>query len=289
MNLGSFVALVVLVAGTVSAEFYWKDNKIVRQAELGNDALLKDTIVGQPTLNSLNSLNSIVVSSDAQKQMAITTPQQPVPTDLQSIKFDCTGKPTGPNKDPKYCDVYHACVFGKQSKTYACDQMGERFYYDENLQRYISNSHENVFQILFILLDRFLDASLLRTIHKPVRATLISLKSELNWRRSAVSTVRTQATPTVTASLNNNNRNPLTRTLVAHSTVAVNIRAAVQCIQVVVASTQAVVVANTQAVVVANIQAPDRHHLPHGNNMLSKTSSLLAKVPINLIFLESKT
>lgn len=133
--LGSFVILVAVLVGNSSAEFYWKDNKIVRQSEIANDILLKDTPV---TVQS--TLNSIVVG-DIQKQatQSMNLPQATqmpvVVNDLQSIKFDCTGKPTGPNKDPKYCDVYHACVFGKQSKVYACDQIGDRFYYDEHLQR----------------------------------------------------------------------------------------------------------------------------------------------------------
>lgn len=139
--LGSLVILAAVLVGNSSAEFYWKDNKIVRQSELANDILLKDTpVTVQSTLNSLNSVNSIVVGGgDIQKQatsnMLPQATQTPVVNDLQSIKFDCTGKPTGPNKDPKYCDVYHACVFGKQSKVYACDQLGDRFYYDEILQR----------------------------------------------------------------------------------------------------------------------------------------------------------
>jgi hypothetical protein len=54
---------------------------------------------------------------------------------IQGIVFDCTSKPTGPNRDTKYCDIFHACVFGKQAKTYACSQAGGASYYDEYLQR----------------------------------------------------------------------------------------------------------------------------------------------------------
>lgn len=148
--LGSLMLLVAVFAGQSAAEFVWKDNKIVRQSELGNDLLLKDTAVVQPTvsssssLNTLNPLNNIVIGDiqnlqNIQKQAALPVVAaqqvQQQQTDLQSIKFDCTGKPTGPNKDTKYCDVYHACVFGKQAKTYVCDHLGERFYYDEMTQR----------------------------------------------------------------------------------------------------------------------------------------------------------
>ncbi|RMZ94261.1 hypothetical protein BpHYR1_034115, partial [Brachionus plicatilis] len=68
-------------------------------------------------------------------------PQEPqfVPTvqeqTITGISFDCSNKPTGPNKDNQYCDIYHACVFGKQEKTYGCAQNGERFYYDETTQK----------------------------------------------------------------------------------------------------------------------------------------------------------
>ena len=54
---------------------------------------------------------------------------------ITGISFDCTGKQTGPNKDPQYCDVFHACVYGKQQKTYACPQIGDRFYFDQATQR----------------------------------------------------------------------------------------------------------------------------------------------------------
>lgn len=152
MNASLGPLVLALMVALASAEFYWKDNKIVRQSELVNDAaLLKDNTMGTTLGGTVvaaaqttsNSLNSYVIGG-VEKQFAVVTPAsvisgvvQQVVDPLQSIKFDCSGKPTGPNKDPKYCDVYHACVFGKQSKVYACEQMGERFYYDENLQRYV--------------------------------------------------------------------------------------------------------------------------------------------------------
>ena len=70
-----------------------------------------------------------------------SVPQEPqfVPTvqeqTITGISFDCSNKPTGPNKDNQYCDIYHACVFGQQQKTYGCAQNGERFYYDETTQK----------------------------------------------------------------------------------------------------------------------------------------------------------
>lgn len=50
---------------------------------------------------------------------------------LPGIPFDCSNKQTGPNKDAKYMDVFHACVHGKQMKTYGCPQVGGRFHYND--------------------------------------------------------------------------------------------------------------------------------------------------------------
>jgi hypothetical protein len=54
---------------------------------------------------------------------------------ISGISYDCSSRPTGPNRDPKYCDIFHACVFGKQEKTYSCPPMGERTYFDESTRR----------------------------------------------------------------------------------------------------------------------------------------------------------
>ncbi len=67
------------------------------------------------------------------KQNGITLPENLI----NGISFDCSGKPTGPNKDPKYCDIFHACVYGQQQKTYACPQIGDRFFFDEVTQRFV--------------------------------------------------------------------------------------------------------------------------------------------------------
>ena len=51
------------------------------------------------------------------------------------IPFDCRGRPTGHFRDTRFCDIFHACVFGSQRKTYACPIVGERTYYDEITRR----------------------------------------------------------------------------------------------------------------------------------------------------------
>jgi hypothetical protein len=54
------------------------------------------------------------------------------------ISFDCRGRTTGHWRDGKYCDIFHACVFGIQRKTYVCPYVGERTYYDEQSRRFVS-------------------------------------------------------------------------------------------------------------------------------------------------------
>lgn len=51
------------------------------------------------------------------------------------IPFDCRGRSTGHWRDNKYCDIFHACVYGIQRKTYVCPYVGERTYFDETTRR----------------------------------------------------------------------------------------------------------------------------------------------------------
>lgn len=50
---------------------------------------------------------------------------------IGGVPFDCSYKPTGHWRDSKYCDIFHACVYGQQRKSYACPFVGERTYFDE--------------------------------------------------------------------------------------------------------------------------------------------------------------
>lgn len=68
-----------------------------------------------------------------EKEQSVTTSQQEELL-IVGIPFDCTNKPTGFYKDPKYCDIFHVCVGFVQRKTYGCPQSGNRFYYDESLK-----------------------------------------------------------------------------------------------------------------------------------------------------------
>lgn len=48
---------------------------------------------------------------------------------IGGIPFDCAGR-SGHFRDSRFCDIFHACVWGIQRKTYACPFVGERTYYD---------------------------------------------------------------------------------------------------------------------------------------------------------------
>jgi hypothetical protein len=54
------------------------------------------------------------------------------------VLFECSNLPTGHYRDGRYCDIFHACVYGQQRKTYACPIVGERTYFDELTNRFIS-------------------------------------------------------------------------------------------------------------------------------------------------------
>jgi hypothetical protein len=59
-----------------------------------------------------------------------------IETLVGGIPFDCAGRPSGHWRDGKFCDIFHACVFGYQRKTYACPfSYGERTFFSEITRR----------------------------------------------------------------------------------------------------------------------------------------------------------
>lgn len=54
---------------------------------------------------------------------------------IGGLNYNCHGRPTGHYRDTKFCDVFHACVFGQQRKTYACPFVGEPQYFDDITRR----------------------------------------------------------------------------------------------------------------------------------------------------------
>jgi hypothetical protein len=52
-----------------------------------------------------------------------------------NVAFDCKGRIDGHWRDTRYCDVFHACISGEQKRSYGCNQIGERFYFDDASQK----------------------------------------------------------------------------------------------------------------------------------------------------------
>jgi hypothetical protein len=55
--------------------------------------------------------------------------------EVVNVPFDCKGRLDGHWRDIRYCDVFHACIAGEQKRSYACYQVGERFYFDDVSQK----------------------------------------------------------------------------------------------------------------------------------------------------------
>ncbi|CAF4034358.1 unnamed protein product, partial [Adineta steineri] len=54
---------------------------------------------------------------------------------IVNVPFDCKGRIDGHWRDTRYCDVFHACIAGEQKRSYGCNQIGERFYFDDASQK----------------------------------------------------------------------------------------------------------------------------------------------------------
>ncbi|CAF1471049.1 unnamed protein product [Adineta steineri] len=52
-----------------------------------------------------------------------------------NVPFDCKGRIDGHWRDTRYCDIFHACLAGEQKRSYGCNQIGERFYFDDATQK----------------------------------------------------------------------------------------------------------------------------------------------------------
>jgi hypothetical protein len=76
-------------------------------------------------------IHPVPLAPFAIQQPGISSYGEPIIENLiGGIPFDCRGLPTGPVRDNRFCDIFHACVFGQQRKTYACPFVGERTYFD---------------------------------------------------------------------------------------------------------------------------------------------------------------
>ena len=52
-----------------------------------------------------------------------------------NVPFDCRGRIDGHWRDTRFCDIFHACLAGEQKRSYGCNQIGERFYFDDASQK----------------------------------------------------------------------------------------------------------------------------------------------------------
>ncbi len=98
-----------------------------------NSIFFNQIAIGILLLGSLTGLLSQTVDQTATAAAAIVTSTSEELLIL-GIPFDCTGKATGFYKDPKFCDIFHVCVNFQQRKTYGCPQVGDQFFYDDNLK-----------------------------------------------------------------------------------------------------------------------------------------------------------
>ncbi|CAF1025316.1 unnamed protein product [Brachionus calyciflorus] len=86
----------------------------------------------------------------AQSQLTPFLPYNPFPIQQQTqtssgeiitenliggLPFNCLNKPTGHFRDSFFCDVFHACVYGQQRKTYSCPFVGELVYFDDRTRK----------------------------------------------------------------------------------------------------------------------------------------------------------
>jgi hypothetical protein len=54
---------------------------------------------------------------------------------IVNVPFDCKGRIDGHWRDTRYCDIFHACIAGEQKRSYGCNQIGERFFFDDASQK----------------------------------------------------------------------------------------------------------------------------------------------------------
>lgn len=81
-------------------------------------------IIGGKASQSMHSNLILLPTLPPQNQKVIT-----------NVPFDCKGRIDGHWRDARYCDIFHACLAGEQKRSYGCNQVGERFYFDDASQK----------------------------------------------------------------------------------------------------------------------------------------------------------
>ncbi|RNA11164.1 hypothetical protein BpHYR1_037554 [Brachionus plicatilis] len=81
---------------------------------------------GQPSQSGPYDIKHETLTSNGQKL---------VENLIGGVVYNCAEKPTGHFRDAHFCDVFHACVFGQQQKSYACPYVGEAQYFDDETRK----------------------------------------------------------------------------------------------------------------------------------------------------------
>ena len=73
--------------------------------------------------------------SHPQSKLILLPPPVPNQKEVMNVPFDCKGRIDGHWRDTQYCDIFHACLAGEQKRSYGCNQISERFYFDDASQK----------------------------------------------------------------------------------------------------------------------------------------------------------
>lgn len=113
----------------------------MNETKIDNDKMNISSRQFIPARPVLQQVAAVVPETTPLKPFLIQTPvvsytgEVILENTIGGIPFDCTTRPTGHWRDTNFCDIFHACVWGNQRKTYLCPIIGERTYFDEVTQR----------------------------------------------------------------------------------------------------------------------------------------------------------
>lgn len=102
-------------------------HKVILTADGTRPAIVREnvtTVLGRSLLNTHSNFLMLPLPAATQNQKLIL-----------NVPFDCKGRIDGHWRDSRYCDVFHACLAGEQKRSYGCNQVGERFYFDDASQK----------------------------------------------------------------------------------------------------------------------------------------------------------
>ena len=120
-----------------------------QNSSMNNTYLPTEITASTYSINYITSASATSVSYENQNAtLIIINPTTTQPDNLaDDIKFECSNKPNGYYRDPKFCDVYHICLNFKES-IYFCPQNGDRFYFDELTKQCEKTHRVNLVTIL---------------------------------------------------------------------------------------------------------------------------------------------